>query len=195
MLPQLPIKGEYFFILIISNPYIAVGSREAVIDYDFLRGRQNETVVKEICVASAIASETFRFKPTYKMADHGSIEKGINRADSHKEYMELHTVLNEAVAGFAHFYANGISKCTFLAGLTARPIHNLEDVNCPPPDSTNREHWCTLPCRRFPKYMCATKTANSLYDWLMYYLQKKDFVQCSADMTRYTRLGTFCIQE
>ena len=45
MLPQLPIKGEYFFILIISNPYIAVGSREAVIDYDFLRGRQNETVV------------------------------------------------------------------------------------------------------------------------------------------------------
>ena len=25
-------------------------SREAVIDYEFLRGRQNETVVKELCV-------------------------------------------------------------------------------------------------------------------------------------------------
>ena len=35
------------------------GGREAVIDYEFLRGRQNETVVKELCVA---ASETFRFK-------------------------------------------------------------------------------------------------------------------------------------
>ena len=38
---------------------MAVSSREAVIDYEFLRGRQNETVVKELCVASAIASETF----------------------------------------------------------------------------------------------------------------------------------------
>jgi len=110
---------------------MALSSREAVIDYEFLRGRQNETVVKELCVASAIASETFRFNPRYKMADHGSIENGINWMDGHIEYKELHTVLNEAVAGVAHLYAYGISKCTFLAGLTGRPIHNLEDVNCP----------------------------------------------------------------
>ena len=165
---------------------MSVSSREAVIDYEFLRVRQNETVVEELCVASAIFSETFRFKPPYKIADHGTVENGINWADGHIEYKELHTVLNEAVAGFAHLYAYGISKCTFLAGLTGRPIHNLEDVNCPPPDSFNHEHWCTLPCHRFPKYSCATKTANSLYDWLMYYLQKKDFVQCPADMTRHT---------
>jgi len=57
---------------------MAVSSREAVIDYEFLWGRQNETVVKEFCVASAITSEAFRFKPPYKMADHGSIENGIN---------------------------------------------------------------------------------------------------------------------
>jgi len=165
---------------------MAVSSREAVIDYEFLRGRQNETVVKELCVASAIACETFRFKPPYKMADHGSYENGINWADGHIEYKKLHTVLNKADAGFAHLYAYGISKCTFLVGLTARPIDNLEDVNCPPPDSFNHEHWCTLPCHRFPKYPCATKKANSLYDWLMYYLQKKDFVQCPADITRHT---------
>ena len=56
-----------------------VGSgREAVIDYELLRERQNETVVKEICVASAAASETFRFKPPYKMAYHGSTENGIH---------------------------------------------------------------------------------------------------------------------
>jgi len=165
---------------------MAVSSREAVIDYEFLRGRQNETAVKELCVASAIASETFRFKPPYKMADHGSIENGINWADGHIEYKELHTVLNEAVAGFAQLYAYSISKSTFIAGLTGRPIHNLEDVNCPPLDSFNHEHWCTLPCHIFPKYSCATKTAHSLYDWLMYYLHKKDFVQCPADMTRHT---------
>jgi len=57
---------------------MAGSSRKAVIDYEFLRGRQNETVVKELCVARAAASETFRFKPPYKMADHGPTEKGIN---------------------------------------------------------------------------------------------------------------------
>jgi len=50
---------------------MAGASREAVIDFEFLRGRQNETV-KELCVASTTASVTFRFKTPYKMADHGS---------------------------------------------------------------------------------------------------------------------------
>ena len=118
MLPQLPIKGEYFLGYYHSLSNMAVSSRVAVIDYEFLRGRQNETVVKELCVASALASETFRFKPPYKMADHGSTESGINWIDDHIEYRELHMVLNEAVAGFAHLYAYGVSKFTFLAGMT-----------------------------------------------------------------------------
>jgi len=84
---------------------MAMSSREAVIDYESLWGRQNETVVKDLCVARAIASETFCLIPPYKMADHGSIENGINWTDGHIDYKELHTVLNEAVAGFAHLYA------------------------------------------------------------------------------------------
>jgi len=107
-------------------------SREAVIDYELLRGRQNETVVKEFCVASAAATESFLFKPTYKMAVHGSPENGINWLDDHIEYRELHTVLNETVAGFAHLYAYGVSKCSFLSSMTGRPIHNIEGINCPP---------------------------------------------------------------
>jgi len=83
---------------------------EVVIDYEFLRGRQNETVVKELCVASAAASETFRFNIPYKMADHGSSESGLNWADRHIEYKELQAVATEAVAGFAHLYAYGVSK-------------------------------------------------------------------------------------
>ena len=94
-----------------------------MIDYEFLRGRQDETVVKELRVASAAASETFRFKSPYKMADHGSTENGLNSSDGHTEYKKLHSVINEAVAGFAQLYAYGVSKCTFLAGLngTADP--------------------------------------------------------------------------
>ena len=86
-------------------------------------------------MTSAAASETFRFSSPYKITDHGSSENGLNWADRHTEYKELHTVLIEAVAGFAHLYAYGVSKCTFLAGLTGRPIHKLEDLACPPPVS------------------------------------------------------------
>jgi len=78
--------------------------REAVIDYEFLRGRQNETVVKDLCVAGGAASETFRLKNPYKVADHGSIDSGKNWNDVNIEYKGLNTVLNEAVAGFAHLY-------------------------------------------------------------------------------------------
>jgi len=133
------------------------GSREAVIDYAFLRGRQNETVVKELCVASAAASETFRFKPPYKMADHGSTENSINWIDGHIEYRELHTVLNEAVAGFAHLYAYGVSKCTYLAGMTGRPIHNLEDVNCPHPNLSITSGGVPCPATSFPNSLAQPK--------------------------------------
>ena len=135
-----------------------VGSgREAVIDYELLRERQNETVVKEICVASAAASETFRLKPPYKMPDHGSTENGINWIDGHIEYSELHMVLNEAVVGFAHLYAYGVSKCRFLAELTGRPIHNLEDVNCPLPTHSITSVGVPCPATSFPNSLAQTK--------------------------------------
>jgi len=50
-------------------------------------------------MASTSASETFRFKSPYKMVVHGSSEYGINWADGHIEYKDLHTVITDAVAG------------------------------------------------------------------------------------------------
>jgi len=72
---------------------MAGASREAVIDFDFLR---------VLCVPSATAGETFRFKICYNMADHGSSENCINWAYGHIEYKNLRIVITEAVAGFAH---------------------------------------------------------------------------------------------
>ena len=102
-----------------------------MIDFEFLRERQNEMVVKELSVASANATETFRFKSPYRMADHGSSENGLNWVDGHIEYKELHMVLTEAVAGSTNLYAYGLSNCTFPAGLTGRPFHNLEYLKYP----------------------------------------------------------------
>jgi hypothetical protein len=119
------------------------------------------------------------------MADHGSSDNGIHWADGYIEYKELFTVVTEDVAGFAHLYAYGVYKITFLSTLTVRTIRNLDDVNYPPTDAFNHKHWCTLPCHKFTKIACATKTAHSLYDWLMHYMQTKDYVQCPPDKARH----------
>jgi len=47
-----------------------------VIDFNYLSGKQYETVIKGLRVASAVQSEPFHFKSTYKMADHGSSVNG-----------------------------------------------------------------------------------------------------------------------
>jgi len=107
--------------------------REFVMDYEFLRRRQNETVVKKLSVTSSAADEKFRFKSPYKMTDHGSLENGLNWAEGHVYYKEFRTVLTEAVAGFANLYAYGVSKCTFHAGVKGRPIHKLQDLEYPHP--------------------------------------------------------------
>jgi len=54
----------------------------------------------------------------------------MNCADCHIEYRDMHGFVNEVTDGFALIYAYGVSKCQFQAGLTGRPIHNLDDLNC-----------------------------------------------------------------
>ena len=73
---------------------------EFAIEFEFLLERQNDAIVLEVCVASAISSDTFRFISSYKMADHGSSENGINCAEGHINYRDLHSIVNEAVCGF-----------------------------------------------------------------------------------------------
>jgi len=63
-----------------------MASRAVVIDLELMQGRENETVVNELIVASA--AEMFRFKSPYKI-DHGSSENGLNWVDGHIEYKEL----------------------------------------------------------------------------------------------------------
>ena len=93
---------------------------EFIIDFEFLRGRQNEIVVKELFVAAAV-SDSFSFKSPYTMTPHGSDENGLNGEGGHIAYNESYTVAGEVVAGFAHLYAYGVSKCKFLNELFGAP--------------------------------------------------------------------------
>ena len=159
---------------------------EVVIDFEFLRGRHNEIVVKELAVAGKNFGESFRFECPYAMAAHGSDENGLNWDDGHIPYHKLFTVLSEAVANFAHLYSIGTTKCKVLSDLLGLLIHDLQDFICPNPSSFKPKFSCSLPCHRFPDVSCATKNAHSLYDWLKYHLQTESYVKCPKDMTRRT---------
>ena len=70
--------------------------------------------------------------------------------------------------------------------MLGRPILNVQDFYCPKLSSFNHTLWCSLPSHKYPNVDCATKTAHSLYYWLMYHLQTKSYVMCIKDMSRHS---------
>ena len=105
---------------------------EFVMDFDYLRGRQNEIIVNEAAVAGENVSALFRLEPPYYMAHHGAVENGLNWYDGNDAYHKLSAVLKEAVAGFAHVYSFDPTKCRFLSALLDLTVLELETFKCPP---------------------------------------------------------------
>ena len=120
---------------------------EVIVDYEYLTGSQNETVIKDLSIANENVFETFHFQSPYAMRPRGDEENGLNWDDGHIAYNQLSTVLSEAVVGFAHLYGYGESKCRLLSQLLARPVHNLEDLKCPSPRNFRYRFSCTKPCQ------------------------------------------------
>jgi hypothetical protein len=148
---------------IICSNYV---SMEVVIDYETLKGLNDEPVVKELSLAADNVAETFHFANPHKMAPHGDADNGLNWADGYIPYEQLFSVLSEAVAGYAHLYAYGTSKCAFLTGPLGRTVINLQEFGCPSPTNFRPKLNCSMPCHKFPNIRCATKHAHS-YDWLL----------------------------
>jgi hypothetical protein len=69
-----------------------------VIDYEAMRGRQNEEVVKEVSVAAENVIEKFHFKPQYTITAHGSDKNGLFWSDSQLDYEKLRANISEAVS-------------------------------------------------------------------------------------------------
>ena len=86
------------------------------------------------------------------MRSHGNSENGLNWDDGHIPYTQLSSVLNDAVAGFAHLYAYEDSKCRMISQLLGRPVHNLEDFNCLSSRYLRPKFSCTKPCHRNPSF-------------------------------------------
>jgi len=87
---------------------MASAIREAVIDFDFLRGGQNEAVLKDLCVLNARSSRCWGFRALTKWSIRSHLRSALIVAVGNMEYKDLHTVVTEIVAGFAHLYTYGV---------------------------------------------------------------------------------------
>jgi len=158
-----------------------------VIDYEVLRGRQNEEFVKEVSVAAENVIETFHFKSPYIMTAHGSDKNGISWSDSQLDYDKLRETINEAVSGYAHLCAYGIAKTRFLTELLAHPVRNLEDFKFPQPQGLKAQLSCSMPCHKnYLNYSCATRNAHTLFKWLKHHLHSRAYISCPPEFTRHT---------
>jgi len=156
-----------------------------VINYESLRGAQNEEIVKEISVAGKNVLETFHFKSPYIMKAHSSEEKGIAWADGQLEYDKLRQTIREAVSGYAHLYAYGIAKTRFLTELVAQPVRNLEDFNCPQPQGLKSQFSCSMPCHKnYVLHRCATRNAQTLFKWLVHHLTSLNYIAITPRLIR-----------
>ena len=158
-----------------------------MIDFEVLRGRQNEEIIKEVSVAAENVIETFHFKSPYPMTAHGCEENGLSWYDCRINYDKFRETICEAVSGYAHLYAYGVSKTKFLTTLLAGPVQNLEDFKCPSSHGLKAQFSCSMPCHKnYQNYRCATRNAHTLFKWLKHHLDSRDYIACPADITRHT---------
>jgi len=144
---------------------------EATIDIEFLQG-DNEQVIKEAAVVSDVL-QTYLFRPPYHMETHGSKGNGLNWADGFIPYDQVKQVLKGAVAPYDHLYARGYDKCLRLHDILDRPIHDLEDLECPDPMEHKLDVHCLLRCHPFPNMRYAARKASAQRACLVYHLIKR----------------------
>jgi hypothetical protein len=147
---------------------------EDVIYYETLTGAHGEDVIKEVSVAGKNVLDTFLFLPPYSMVKRSSESSGLSWDDGNISFSSLPQILMEATSIFAHLYAKGTDKCTFLTAMLGRPVQNLDSFGCPYRASFRMTTGCSLPCHKFPDKSCATRNAQNLFGWLMHHIQVKN---------------------
>ena len=59
---------------------------EVVTDYEFLKGSQDEKIIKDLSLTADNVIHTLHFQSPYAERPHGSAENGLNSDDGHIPY-------------------------------------------------------------------------------------------------------------
>ena len=110
---------------------------------EFLKGRSDELVAKEVAIVPNNVMQTHHFKNPYSPympEDEDDNDNGLSWQDGSIEYSSLFTVLKESTSNFAHIYSYGTETCEFLHDLLQVPIHDLKTLLCPVPHKLNSQY-------------------------------------------------------
>jgi hypothetical protein len=135
--------------------------RSLVVDFEALRGKNKELLIKELAVAGKNFVQTQHFASSYswKYKENDFItdsKNGIHFHDGYIPYSMLKTGIDDCVSGFGSLYSFGEDKCSFLSELTDRTFVDMEkEFRCPKPENLYHEKHCGFPCHKFSYTHCA----------------------------------------
>ena len=93
---------------------------ECVVAIEFLSGRSDELVAKEVAIAWNNVMQLHNFKRPYSpyMPEEKDANfNGLSTEDGFIDYANIFTVLKEVTINFAHVYSYGSNVCDFLHNL------------------------------------------------------------------------------
>lgn len=162
-----------------------------VVDFNFLEGRDNEIVVKELAVADSHSNRvaSYIFKRPYNWEEvpmlsariNNAIDHGCNWNDGDVLYSELETVLRREVSSAVAIYCFGHQKTNFIASLIERTVIDITQLGCPElADISLPAISCTFACHNKSRHVCAMRTAYSLAQWLDYYILSLQYAKCPS---------------
>ena len=160
-----------------------------VIDFTFLEGRDGDLVVKELAAVDSHSDRvsSYVFKRPYSWEEvplfnaqiSQAIDQGCSWNDGDILYSELETVLHREASLAVAIYCFGPQKTQFISGLIDHTVIDITQLGCPPlADIILPGISCTFACHNKSRHVCALRTANSLAQWLHFYILILQYGKC-----------------
>jgi hypothetical protein len=170
-----------------------------IIDFDYLKGRNGEIVVKELAIVGIVKeqvniNQSYLFLPPYPETDlseeircenNGLIQQthSIPWCAGHTEYSKLREILTNIFATyFSHtgkedfmIFAKGNQKVMFLSTLLVCIVNDLDAEGCP--KARNLQLPRAMVCMFSHKNVhCALHNCNKYAEWLRHYIRKQAYL-------------------
>ena len=174
------------------TPCTVANSKIVVLDFEGFRHKKSGFIIKEISVQSKYFSDTILVCPptdfscltNSEQKSHCWVSKYLHGLDwniGDFPYCFLNTYFILLILRFpsAVFYAKGLEKCEKLSDCLKKPVHNLEDLNCPKFEELSNQsdliacdfHSKSTPQRQKQRH-CANKKAKFFFNWLEKHLNE-----------------------
>ena len=162
-----------------------------VVDFNFLDGRDGESVVKELAIADSQSNRisSYLFKspytwgevPTFNVRFNNTLDHGCNWNDGYILYSELENILHREASSAVEIYCFGAKKSAFISGLIDRTVIDITQLQCPQhTELAFKTVSCTFSCHKRATNYCAMRSAYALARWLQFRILALQCEECPS---------------